>query len=400
MAWSADPASFDIMKLDLRFIEDPFPTYARLREASPVHRNPDGSYFLTRYADVRALLTDERMTSDKSLEFPKLFGDTPYLEHLLHLMVFVDPPRHSRIRRRLSYAFAPKAIATWEGFIVEVVDELIGNIRERKRFDLISDYAYSLPVAVIARLLDVPKLDRALFGRLCAAITGPLNHAPSPESIKTGSDAVEEFKAYFRELIAARRRTPGTDLISVMLEVQDDDGNRLSELELLHNCAFLLNAGHETTCNLIGNAVKALFQFPGEMQRLRRDSNLAESAVEEFLRYDSPNQLGGRRAKEDVEYGGVRIPAKSFIWISNGAANRDGAQFPDPDRLDIGRQPNRHLAFGHGIHLCLGANLARLEGKHAIVRLIGAFPELHPEAPPVSRGHPRYRGLRSFAVSA
>ena len=397
--WAADPRTFDIMKLDPRFIEDPFSTYTRLREEDPVHRNPDGTYFLTRYEDVRALLVDPRMTSDKSLEFPKLFGNTPYLEHMLHTMVFNDPPRHTRIRKRLSYAFTPKAIATWETFIVEVVDELLEAMGERGKFDLITDFAYALPVAVIARLLDVPKLDRALFRRWSMAITGPMNNAPTPETIAVGSEAVDEFKAYFRELIEMRRRKPGNDLISVMLEVEDDDGNRLDELELLHNCAFLLNAGHETTTNLIGNSMKALFRSPGQMARLRSEPQLGDSAVEEFLRFDSPNQLGGRRTKEDVEFRGVGIPANSYIWISNGSANRDAEQFPDPDTLDIARTPNRHLAFGYGIHLCLGANLARLEGKHAVVRLISRFPDIHPVSPPVGRGHPRYRGVRSFAVS-
>ena len=397
--WAADPATFDITKLDPRFIEDPFPSYARLRAESPVHRNPDGSYFLTRYADVRALLLDDRMTSDKSLEFPRLFGNTPYLEHMLHTMVFNDPPRHTRIRKRLAYAFTPKAMASWEPRVVEVVDELLEELGSKGEFDLVTDYAYSLPVAIIGALLGVPKLDRDLFRRWSMAITGPMNNAPTPDMIAAGSAAVEEFKVYFRELIESRRRAPGDDLISALLEVQDEEGHELTELELLHNCAFLLNAGHETTTNLIGNSMKALFNAPGQMARLRTEPEIANAAIEEFLRYDSPNQLGGRRTKEDVEIGGVKIPAKTFIWISNGSANRDAEQFSDPDRLDLGRTPNRHLAFGFGIHLCLGANLARLEARNGITRLINRYPDIHPVAAPVGRGHPRYRGLRSYRVS-
>ena len=397
--WAAEPRDFDIINLDPRFIEDPFASYARLRAEDPVHRNPDGSYFLTRYADVRALLLDERMSSDKSLEFPPVFGNTPYLEHLLHTMVFNDPPVHTRIRKRLAYAFTPKAIAAWEPVVVKTIAELLDELAEKKEFDLIADYAYALPVAIIAALLDVPKLDRALFRRWSLAITGPMNNKPSAELIELGSNAVEEFKIYFRDLIAAKRRSPGTDLISVMLEVEDEEGKGLTELELIHNCAFLLNAGHETTTNLIGNSMKALFNAPAEFERLRANPDLADSAVEEFLRYDSPNQLGGRRAKENVQIGGVQIPAKSFIWISNGSANRDEEQFPVPDRLDVGRAPNRHLALGFGIHLCLGANLARLEGKHAVMGLARRFPDLHPVSAPVGRGHPRYRGLRSYRLS-
>jgi cytochrome P450 len=168
---------------------------------------------------------------------------------------------------------------------------------------------------------------------------------------------------------------------------------------MVHNCAFLLNAGHETTTNLLGNAMKALFANPAALASLRADPGLAESAVEEFLRYDSPDQLGGRRARVDVEIGGVPIPDGAFVWISNGSANRDPAQFSDPDRLDLARTPKRHLAFGFGMHLCLGANLARLEARVGILGLIRRFPALRPLGAPVSKGHPRYRGLRSYRVA-
>lgn len=398
-SWAADPLTFDINRLDPHFVEDPFATYARLRAESPVHRNPDGSYFLTRYADVRALLLDDRMTSDKSKEFPPMFGNNAYLEHLLNTMVFNDPPRHTRIRKRLSYAFTPKAMSNWEPQVISTVDELLDDMAAKGEFDLITDYAYSLPVAIIAGLLAVPKLDRELFRKWSMAITNPLNNSPTPDAIAIGSSAVDEFKEYFRALIALRRKTPGADLISALLEVQDEEGHELTELEMLHNCAFLLNAGHETTTNLIGNSMKALFNNPGALKRLREHPELMVSAVEEFLRYDSPNQLGGRRCVPDVEIGGTSIPAGTFIWISNGAANRDGEQFPDPDRLDLERSPNRHLAFGFGIHLCLGAALARLEARLGISGLIGRFPQLRPMGLPVSRGHPRYRGVRSYRVA-
>jgi cytochrome P450 len=221
---------------------------------------------------------------------------------------------------------------------------------------------------------------------------------PSETVIAAGNAAVDEFKAYFAALAERRRTEPQDDLMTLL--VQDEgEGAPLDDLDLVHNAAFLLNAGHETTANLIGNAVDALFRFPDQLALLRSRPELSETAVEEFLRYDSPNQLGGRRATVELELRGVRVPAQTFIWISNGAANRDPAQFPEPDRLDIARHPNRHLAFGHGIHLCLGAALARTEAKIALQRLVCEHPALRANGAPLHRLHPRYRGFLSYPIA-
>jgi len=395
--WAADPLEFDIFRLDPRFIAYPYPSYARLRAQSPVHRNSDGSYLLTRYDDVAALLRDQRTTSDKTRELTPIYGDTPLLEHYLHLMVFVDPPRHTRIRRRLAHAFTPRALKTWERFVDQAVAELLDEALADRRMDLITDFAFMLPIAVIAKMLGVPREDQALFRKWSTGVTKPMVPRPSAEVIAEGSAVVEEFKPYFRELAERRRREPRDDLMTLLVHAEDNEP--LDELDFVHNAAFLLNAGHETTMNLLGNAIAALFEFPNQLDRLRRESALIETAVEEFLRFDSPNQLGGRRATQEIEIRGVTIPANTFIWISNGAANRDPAQFADPDRPDVSRQPNRHLAFGHGIHLCLGANLARMEAKAALARLVGDYPQLRPDGAPSHRMHPRYRGYSSYPIA-
>jgi cytochrome P450 len=396
--WAEEPARFDIRRLDPRFLANPFPTYTRLRDESPVHRNADGSFLVTRYEDVALVLRDARMTSDKTLELSPVYGPTPLLEHYLHLMVFMDPPRHTRIRKRLAHAFTPRALARWEGFVRQAVDELLEEALVGRHMDLIPDFAYQLPVAVIAKMLGVPREDRALFKKWSTGVTAPLVPQPSVPVVTEGNTAVEEFKSYFGALAEQRRREPQDDLMTLLVQ-EDGEGEPLDELDLVHNAAFLLNAGHETTANLIGNAVHALFRFPDQLARLRGTPELIDMAIEEFLRYDSPNQLGGRRVTLEIALHDTTIPAHTFIWVSNGAANRDPRQFPDPDRLDLGRQPNRHLAFGHGIHLCLGAGLARAEAKVALARLVCDHPGLRPAGAPQHRLHPRYRGFLSYPVA-
>ncbi|MGH7003731.1 MAG: cytochrome P450, partial [Alphaproteobacteria bacterium] len=266
------------------------------------------------------------------------------------------------------------------------------------RMDLITDFAYLLPLTVIASMMGVPPKERHRFRRWSAGVTGSLEPKPTPAQVTEGNAVVEDFKQFLGELAAERRRRPGDDLMSLLVAAEQD-GDRLSDLDLLHNAAFLLNAGHETTSNLIGNGVNALFRFPDQLERLQGDTKLSASAVEEMLRFDSPNQIGGRMPTADVELRGVVVPAGKFIWISNGAANRDQAAFPEPDRFDIGRTPNRHVAFGYGIHICLGAALARLEARVAIERLVTRFPRLRPNGAPTRRPRARHRGFSAFPVT-
>jgi len=393
--------AFDLRALRAGFYEDPFPTYHALRRWDPVHRDPDGSYFLTRYDDVVAVYQDHRrFSSDKRVEFAPKFGAAPLYEHHTTSVVFRDPPDHTRIRKLFAPAFTPKALAALEPRVIRLVDSLLDAAAARGGMDVVEDFAAALPIQLIGDMLGVPAGERAPLRGWSLAILGALEPVPGAERLQAGNRAVEEFKAYLRRLIADRRRRPGTDpgeILSALLAAEDD-GDRLTEVELLHQCIFLLNAGHETTTNLIANAVAALLEHPRQWARLRGDPALLPSAVEEFLRYQSPNQLGNRRVVADVEVGGVRMPEGTLVTLCIGAANRDPAHFPDPDRLDLGRAPNRHLAFITGIHACAGMWLARMEGRVAIGRLVGRFERLRAAAAPVRAPRARFRVMSSLPV--
>lgn len=397
--WAADPATFDLANVDERFLIDPFPTYARLREESPVHRNPDGTYFVTCYPEVTEVLRSKDMSSDKEAQMTMRFGaGAPITEHHLNVMVFVDPPDHTRVRKLVANAFTARALARWEQVVEDVVERLLGEALDRGEMDLIQDFSYILPLTVIGEMMGVPTNDREMFKYWSTMVTGSLEPSAGPEIVEEANAAVEEFKTYLGDLAAERRKRPGEDLMSILVRAEED-GEKLSELELLHNAAFLLNAGHETTSNLIGNGIDALFRFPEQRALLQDNPDLAGSAVEEMLRYDSPNQIGGRQPTRDVDFRGTIIPAGTFIWISNGAANRDPNAFEDPDRFDIRRTPNKHVAFGHGIHLCLGAALARMEGRVAIRKLVCEHPNLRLTGDPVPRMRARHRGFSKYPVS-
>ena len=395
------------LALDLRalpddFYDDPFPHYHRLRHWDPVHRGPDGSYFLTRYDDVVAVYQDHHTwSSDKRVEFAPKFGASPLYEHHTTSVVFRDPPDHTRIRKLFAPAFTPRALAALEPRVVRFVDGLLDRAAARGGMDVVEDFAAALPVQLIGDMLGVPREERGPLRGWSLAILGALEPEPGPRRLEAGSRAVDEFKGYLRRLIADRRRRPSTDpgeILSALLAAEDA-GDRLTELELLHQCIFLLNAGHETTTNLIANAVVSLLEHPGEHLRLRAEPGLITTAVEEFLRFQSPNQLGNRRAVRDAVLGGVAMDAGTLVTLGIGAANRDPAQFPDPDRLDITRTPNRHLAFITGIHACAGMWLARMEGRAAIGRLVARFPNLRAAGPPVRAHRARFRVVSSFPIT-
>ncbi|MBI4637070.1 MAG: cytochrome P450 [Candidatus Rokubacteria bacterium] len=394
--------AFDLRELPDDFYEDPFPHYHRLRRWDPVHRCPDGAYFLTRYADVVAVYQDHhRFSSDKRVEFRPKFGASPLYEHHTTSVVFRDPPDHTRIRKLFAPAFTPKALAALEPRVVRLVDTLLDRAAARGGMDVVDEYAAALPVQLIGDMLGVPNDERGPLRGWSLAILGALEPVPDAERLQAGNRAVEEFKEYLRRLIADRRRRPSTDpgeILSALIAAEDA-GDKLTEVELLHQCIFLLNAGHETTTNLIANAVLSLTEHPGELARLRAEAGLIGTAVEEFLRYQSPNQLGNRRVVVDATVGGVPMPAGTLVTLGIGAANRDPGEFPDPDRLDLGRTPNRHLAFITGIHACAGMWLARMEGRVAIGRLVSRFTALRAAGQPVRARRARFRVLSSFPVA-
>lgn len=387
---------FDLRALPQAFYGDPFPTYAALRAHAPVKRLPDGGLLLTRWADLHRVYHDTgTFSSDKTVEFGAKFGPTPLREHHTTSLVFNDDPLHGRVRRLITGALTPRAIGAIEPALVALVDRLLDTMAAQGEADLIEDFAAAIPIEVIGTLLNVPVAERGPLRAWSLAILGALEPVVTPDAAARGNRAVTEFLDYLRGHVARQRANPGNPRTSVLARLVQGEagGDRLSEPELLHNCIFLLNAGHETTTNLIGNALELLVRFPGERRRLLADPALIAPAVEEVLRYESSNQLGNRAATVDTEIGGVAVPAGTRITLCIGAANRDPEQFPDPERFDVARTPNRHLAFAAGPHVCAGLAVARLEGRIALGRFLARFPDYALAGPPVRGGRARFRGF-------
>ena len=393
------PVTFN--PFDPNFRIDPYSTYRRLRSEDPVHQSPLGASVLSRYADCLAVLKDRRWSSDfRNSEQPGLEPDLDILGDSRPFL-FLDPPDHTRLRGLVSRAFTPRVVEGLRSRIQEIVDHLLGKVAGDGLMDVILDVAYPLPVTVISEMLGVPPDDHETFKGWSQELASSLDPTPvpSPDALDRLQKALESFDDYFRRLIAERRKSPRDDLLSSLIEVEEE-GDRLTEAELLATCRLLLVAGHETTVNLIGNGMLALLRHPDELRKLRDDSTLAASAVEEVLRYDPPVQLTGRIALEDIEVAGVTVPKGHSVILLLGAANRDPDQFPDPERFDITRNDDSHLAFGFGIHFCVGSPLARLEGQIAfatLARRLSAL-ELRTEAPEYKENIV-LRGLRSLPVA-
>jgi cytochrome P450 len=403
----ASIADFDLKHLSAEFLDDPYPTYRALREFDPIHRMSDGTHFLTRYDDCLAVYRDpQTWSSDKKLDFRPNFAESLLYEHHTTSLVFNDPPYHTRVRKLLAPAFTPRALTALQGRVETLVEQLLDAAAEKGEIDLISDFAAAIPVALIGDMLGIPPDEREPLRGWSLAILGALEPVLNAKQFQTGVTAVAEFKDYLNTIIASRLRTGQSDPAEILSKLigasafamAGESGERLSELELIHNCIFLLNAGHETTTNLIGNAVDLLIRHPEAMRDLRAHPDALDSAVEEFLRMESSNQLGNRRATRDTRLGGVDMKGGSYVHICIGAANRDPAQFVEPDRLDIRREPNRHLAFATGIHACAGMSLARMEAQVAIGRLLARFVRIEPAGTPVRGRRARFRGFTSYPV--
>jgi cytochrome P450 len=393
---------FQLTRVPADFLDDPYPWYAALREHDPVHALEGGGVFLSRYDDAVAVYRDPHASSDKKTEFGPKLGDTPLYEHHTTSLVFNDPPLHTRVRRIIMGAVNQRAIARMEPAVTRLVDALLDDMAARGGVDFIADFAAQIPIEVIGNLLDIPKPERSpLRGWSIAILTG-LEPKLTPEMMADGNRAVTEFIELLRQLIADRRRKPGdpeSDVLTRLIQ-GEKDGEKLTETELYHQCIFLLNAGHETTTNLIGNGLSQLLRHPSAFARLRADPGLVPSAVEEMLRYDGPIQLNNRRLTAPATLSGKALPAGTLVTIGIGAANHDPAQFAEPARFDVARKPNRHVAFGHGDHVCVGMNVARMEGRIAFTRLLAKFARIEPDGEPERDRRVRFRGFRRFPVLA
>ena len=398
---SADAVSrFRLIDPPAGFVDDPYPWYAQLRRQSPVHRLSERSFFLSRYDDVITAYRDPRTSSDKQAEFSPKFGDSPLLEHHTTSLVFNDPPLHTRVRRLIMGALNQRAIKKMEQGLIQLIEELLDNIENQDSVDMIGDFAARIPIEVIGNLLDIPRDERNPLRGWSLAILSALEPVPDPNVLKTGNQAVNEFTDYLRILVSDRRQNPGDPAVDVLTRLiqGEQGGEKLTEAELLHNCIFLLNAGHETTTNLIGNGLHALISHRDQLERLAAEPVLGNSAVEELLRFESPLQLNNRLTTEPMMIGKTTIPKGTFLTLGVGAANRDPDQFNQPDRLDIGRSPNNHVAFGQGHHACSGMNVARLEGRIAFSALVRRFPSIDLKGSPERDPRMRFRGFRKLPV--
>jgi pimeloyl-[acyl-carrier protein] synthase len=394
-------AEINFNPMDPAFVADPYPTYHRLRTEDPVHHSPLGFWVLTRYDDVVAALRDPRLVKEPLAAFVAARFGAPVPAMGLS-MLDRDPPDHTRLRGLVSKAFTPRVVEGLRPRIQQIVDGLLDRAAERGSMDLIEEFAYPIPVAVICEMLGVPVEDHERFKGWSLDVARGLDLIWLGPDSEVGRRSVAARKAlgeYFRGLIAQRRAAPRSDMLSDLIAAEEA-GDKLSEVELLATCILLLIAGHETTVNLIGNGTLALLRHRDQLERLRREPALIGSAVEELLRFDGPVQRTARIPSEDVVFGGRTIAKGEMVMPFIGAADRDPAQFPDPDRLDIGRADNRHIAFGWGIHFCLGAPLARIEGQIAINTLVRRLPKLElATSEPEYRQSLTLRGLKALPVA-
>lgn len=385
------------------FRANPFPIYHLLRSAAPVFQTPIGVWLISRWADGDAILVDKRFATidlnriGQAGNLPKTPVLTEARETMGRTMLFMDPPNHGRIRGLVSKAFSLRMVESLRPRIQKIADDLQERFGDKA--DLIRDYAYPLPVIVIAEMLGVPVEDRDLFRKWIGNLAPLIDFVDNMETVERAMAAMNETREYLSKLVEERRKAPREDLVSALIAAEEK-GDRLSMDEMLANIVLLLGAGHETTANLIGNGTYALLRNRSELERLQKDPALIKRALEECLRYDSPVQATGRRAIEDVEIGGFRIPKNDHVIVVIGACNRDPARFPDPDRFDITRENNEHLAFGGGIHYCLGASLARVEGQIAIGSLVKKFPALDLGEGTIEYGEMfNLRGVKSLPVT-
>ena len=402
---AATETLFDPLSPD--FIRDPYPTYARLRTTDPMHVTPFGSYLASRHAEASLVLRDKRFGKDYVERSKRRYGpdimQQPIFRSMSQWMLQQDPPDHTRLRGLVVKAFTARRVEDMRPRIQQVVDQTLDAMVGRGHMDLIEDFAFRLPVTIICDMLGIPEDHREIFYRSSRDGGRILEPVPmSPAEIAQGNAANAMAQMYFQQLFELRRRNPGDDLTTQLVQAEED-GSKLSNEELTANIILLFGAGHETTVNLIGNGLLALHRNPDQLALLKANPALITNAIEEFLRYDSSVQLTGRVALEDIDdLGGKKIPKGESVLCLLGSANRDPAVYPDrPDRLDITRPNVRPLSFGGGIHFCLGAQLARIEAEIAIATLLRRLPDLKLDDVESPEWRPTFvlRGLKRLPAS-
>ncbi|WP_407188108.1 cytochrome P450 [Bradyrhizobium centrosematis] len=389
------------------FIRDPYPHYERLRTIDPIHVTPFGQFVASRHADVSLVMRDKRFGKDfverSKRRYSEKIMDEPVFRSMSHWMLQADPPDHTRLRGLVVKAFTARRVEDMRPRIQEIVDQAIDAVIDRGHMDLIEDFAFRLPVTIICEMLGIPEDHREVFYKSSRDGGRLLDPVPlTPEEIKKGNEGNLMAQMYFQQLFELRRKNPGDDLITQLVQAEED-GNKLTNEELTANIILLFGAGHETTVNLIGNGLLALHRNPDQLALLKTRPELMEGAIEEFLRYDSSVQMTGRVALEEIEdLGGKRIPKGETVLCLLGSANRDPAVYPDrPDRLDVTRTNVKPLSFGGGIHFCLGAQLARIEAEIAIATLLRRLPDLRIDDVENPEWRPTFvlRGLKRLPAS-
>ncbi|RXH02282.1 cytochrome P450 [Bradyrhizobium vignae] len=389
------------------FIRDPYPHYERLRTIDPIHVTPFGQFVASRHAEVSLVLRDKRFGKDFVERTTRRYGPEimkePVFRSMSYWMLQADPPDHTRLRGLVVKAFTARRVEDMRRRIQEIVDQAIDAVIDRGHMDLIEDFAFRLPVTIICDMLGIPEEHREVFYKSSRDGGRLLDPVPlSPEEISQGNAGNLMAQMYFQQLFELRRRSPGDDLITQLVQAEED-GHKLTNDELTANIILLFGAGHETTVNLIGNGLLALHRNPDQLALLKARPELIEGAIEEFLRYDSSVQMTGRVTLEDIDdLGGVKIPKGETVLCLLGSANRDPAVYPDrPDRLDVTRTNVKPLSFGGGIHFCLGAQLARIEAEIAIATLLRRLPDLRIDDVENPEWRPTFvlRGLKRLPAS-
>ena len=392
---------FDIFNVPDGYIEDPYPWFRRLRDHDPVHRNADGSILLTRYEDVRLVWRDLTCVVDRRDQFKRKFGEGPLLEHHTTSMLFRDPPDHNRLRQIVNPYFDVRSIGRLRPAAVSIVERLLASIEDGQVLDFRGEFAFQLTIEVICEMLGVPREDGERIQGYGKRLINPLNPMVSAEEIADGHLAVTQFKDYLIEHINRVRAQKDIDatanVISALVSAERN-GAPVSENDIIHMCILLLNGGHEAVSNFIAWSIHYMIEFPEAMEYFRLRGDDVGVAIDELLRFTSPLQLQGRRTTRELQLHGVTIPPETEIVFSVGAANRDERAFVDPDRLVLDRHPNPHLAFGAGVHICIGQTLARMHSGVALPMFLRTFRKIERAGPAEIAPSVRFRGLQRLPI--